>query len=143
MNNDASQKKKTILIVVAAVVSLVVIVTLLRSVLSSSTPSREQIGLFPLSMEDENGDTWVLNLAKGQSLSGFEDSSEKPGPPLMVRTDVQAAGRQLSIGLIIEGQAGESYQPGVMKNGSIVPPPSFKVTDESGKVVGSGQFHYG
>lgn len=143
MNTDPSQKKKIILIAVVAVVSLVVVGALLRSLLSSSTPSRQEFGLAALSAEDANGDTWVLDLAKGQSVSGLRDDNARPGPPLLVRTDVQARGLDLSIGLLVEGQAGESYQPGAMKNGSIVPPPRFKVIDESGKVMGSGQFKYG
>jgi hypothetical protein len=143
MNDDPSQKKKTILIVIAAAVAIVLVGALLRSLLSSEPSSRQEFGLTALSMAAENGDTWVLDLAKGQSVSGLKNSNAKPGPPLSVKTDVQARGRELSIGLLIEGQAGESYQPGALKNGSRVPPPAFKVIDESGKVLVAGQFHYG
>jgi hypothetical protein len=94
-------------------------------------------------MTDENGDKWVLDPVKGQSLSRFKDSSPKPGPPLLVKTDVQTKGRSISIGLVIEGQAGEVYQPGATKNGSRVPAPKFRIIDGSGKVVGSGLFEYG
>lgn len=141
MNDDPSQKKK--IIVAVAVVSLVVVGVLLRSLFSSAPASRQEFGLTALSMAAENGDTWVLDLAKGQSVSGLKNKNAKPGPPLLVKTDVQAVGLDLSIGLLVEGQAGESYQPGAMKNGSRVPAPTFNVIDESGKVMGRGQFHYG
>ena len=143
MNSDPAQKKKIILIVAAAAVAIVLVSVLLRSLLSSEPASRQEFGLTALSMAAENGDTWVLDLAKGQSVSGLKNKNAKPGAPLLVKTDVQARGRELSIGLLIEGQAGESYQPGAMKNGSRVPPPTFKVIDESGKVLVNGQFHYG
>jgi hypothetical protein len=143
MSDDPSQKKKTILIVVAAAVAIVLVGALLRSLFSSAPTSRQEFGLTALSMAADNGDTWVLDLAKGQSVSGLKNRNTKPGPPLLVKTDVQAQGRELSIGLLVEGQAGESYQPGALKNGVRVPPPTFKVIDESGKVLAASQFHYG
>ena len=143
MINDSSVKKKTIIITAAAVVAVVVIGALLRGIFSSPASSRQQLGLSSLSTTDENGDKWVLDLAKGQSLAGLKDSSAKPGPPLLIKTDVQISGRDVSIGLIVEGQAGEKYAGGVQKNGQWQPAPAFNIVDEAGKVLTSGRFKYG
>ncbi|MGD8500269.1 MAG: hypothetical protein PVJ86_06460 [Phycisphaerales bacterium] len=139
MISSPSRKKKTILIVSA----VVVIGVLLQGLLSSSRSSRRKLGLPSLSTTDENGNKWVLDPVKGQSVSRFKDSSAKPGPPLLAKADVQTRGRVVSIGLVVKGQAGEAYQPGIIRNGSRVPAPEFKIIDESGKVVGSGRFEYG
>jgi len=143
MINNSSEKKKTAVIVAGAVVAVVVIVVLLRGIFSSPASSRQEIGLTSLSKTDENGDKWVLDLAKGQSLSGLRDSSAKTGPPLLIKTDVQIKGRNVSIGLIVEGQAGEKYAGGVQKNGQWQQPPAFNIVNEAGKVLTSGRFKYG
>ena len=143
MINNSSEKKRTIVIVSVAVVAVVVIGALLRSIFSSPASSRQQLGLSSLSTTDENGDKWVLDLAKGQSLSGLKDSNAKPGPPLLVKTDVQINGRDVSIGLIVEGQAGEKYAGGVQKNGQWQQAPAFNIVSEAGKVLTSGRFKYG
>ena len=143
MIDDPSEKKKIIVIVSTAVVAIVVIGALLRGIFSSPASSRQQLGLSSLSTTDENGDKWVLDLVKGQSLAGLKDSSAKPGPPLLVKTDVQISGRDVSIGLIVEGQAGEKYAGGVQKNGQWQPAPDFNIVDEAGKVLTSGRFKYG
>lgn len=143
MINNPSEKKKIIVIASAAVVALVVIGALLRSIFSSPASSRKQLGLFSLSTTDENGDKWILVLTKGQSPSGLKDSNAKPGPPLLVKTDVQISGRDVSIGLNIEGQAGEKYAGGVQKNGQWQPAPAFNIVSEAGKVLTSGRFKYG
>ena len=83
----------------------------------------------------------MLGLASGPP-QGFQNG-EKPGVPLSVKADVQGGAQQKTIGLIIEGAAGEVYQPGVTKNGAVSPPPKFTVLDESGATIGSGSFEYG
>ena len=143
MINNTSEKKKTVLIVSAVVVAVVVIGALLRGIFSSPASSRQQLGLSSLSTTDENGDKWVLDMVKGQSLSSLKDSSAKTGPPLLVKTDVQISGRDVSIGLIVEGQAGEKYAGGVQKNGQWQPAPAFNIVSEAGKVLTSGRFKYG
>jgi hypothetical protein len=143
MISSPSGRKKTVLIVCAVVASVVVIGALFQGLLSSSRLSWQKLGLSSLSMTDGNGHKWVLDPVKGQSRSRIKDSSAKPGPPLLVKADVQTMGRVVSIGLVVEGQAGEVYQPGIIRNGSRVPAPGFKIIDESGKVVGSGRFEYG
>jgi len=142
MNNNPSENKKIIVIISIAVVSVVGIGALLRGVFSSPKTSRRQMGLSALSMTDANGDKWVLDLAKGQSASGLKDGA-KPGPPLLVKTDVQIRGRNVSIGLIVEGQAGEKYAGGVQKNKRWQPAPGFKIVNEAGKTLTTGRFKYG
>jgi hypothetical protein len=142
MVNNASGNKKIIVIATTAVVSVVVIGALLRGVFSSSKTPRQQMGLSALSMTDTNGDKWVLDLAKGQSASGLKDGA-KPGPPLLVKTDVQISGRNVSIGLIVEGQAGEKYAGGVQKNNQWQPAPGFKIVNEVGKTLTTSRFKYG
>jgi len=131
------------MIVAAAVLAVVVIGALLRGIFSSPASSRQEIGLTSLSVTDDNGDKWVLDLAKGQSLAGLKDSSAKPGPPLLVKTDVQISSSDVSIGLIVEGQAGEKYAGGVQKNGQWQQAPAFSIVDEAGKTLTSGRFKYG
>jgi len=142
MISNYSQKTKIVFIVSVAA-SLVVIGALFRSVLSTSTPTRQQVGLYALSVTDENGDKWVLDLAKGQSVSSLNNSSIKPGQPLLIRTDIQTTGRDVSLGLIVEGQAGEKYAGGAQKNGRWQPPPRFKIMDEAGNTLTTGTFKYG
>ena len=143
MTGIPSEKKKIIAIVSAAVVAIVVIGALLRGIFSSPASSRQQLGLSSLSTTDENGVKWVLDLVKGQSLSSLKDSSAKTGPPLLVKTDVQISGHDVSIGLIVEGQAGEKYAGGVQKNGQWQQAPAFNIVNEAGKVLTSGRFKYG
>jgi hypothetical protein len=140
---ESSQKTKIVLIgSVAAALALVIGVSL-RSCRVSSTSYQRQLGLSSLSVTDENGDKWVLELAKGQALSGLKSSGAKPGPPLVVKTDVQTGGLEVSIGLVVEGQAGEKYVGGVKKNERWQPPPRFKIVDKAGKVLTTGLFKYG
>jgi len=138
--NDSTGKRKIVLVASAVLVSILAGRTLLRGFFSSDS---SRSGLPSLSVTDENGDKWVLDLAKGQSLSGIKSSDKKPGPPLLIRTDVQMSGRNASIGLVIEGQAGEKYAGGARKNGRWLPPPRFKILDEAGKTLTNGVFKYG
>ena len=138
-----SQKTKIVLIVSVAAVLIVVAGVSFRSCRLSSASPRQQLGLSSLSITDENGDKWVLDLAKGQSLSLFKGSGSKTGPPLVVKTDVQTEGSEVSIGLVVEGQAGEKYVGGLKKNEQWQPPPRFKIIDKAGKVLATGVFKYG
>jgi hypothetical protein len=103
-----------------------------------------------LSKTDDKGDVWTLSgsastgklkafdIAEGQTLA------TKAGPPLVVRTSADNMGaRAVSIGVDVTGQAGEKYTPGVAKNGAAEPPPTLRILDESGKVLGAGSFQYG
>ena len=141
MADNPAQKKKVVLLASGVVVLVVVVGVLLSGFFSE--PSREELGLGSQSASDQNGDKWVLDLIKGQPVSSFADSSAKPGPPLLVKTDVQISGRDVSIGLIVQGQAGETYVPGVQKNGQWQPEPGLKILDEAGKILATGKFKYG
>ena len=106
-----------------------------------SPESTQQIVFSSLAVTDSSGDNWTLGLAGVPPQA--RDSGTKPGAPLSVKADVQGYGQSISIGLIIEGQAGEVYEPGAAKNGRRRPAPKFEVLDESGTVLGSGSFEYG
>jgi hypothetical protein len=141
MVDNPAQRKKIVLLASGAVALVVVAGALLWG--SFSSPSREELGLGSQSATDRNGDKWVLDLIKGQPVSSFADSSAKPGPPLLIKTDVQISGRDVSIGLIVEGQAGEKYVPGAQMNGQWQPEPGLKIIDEAGKILATDKFKYG
>jgi hypothetical protein len=143
MTENPTRKRKIILVAIAIFVCVVAAGSLLRVFFFSSASSREKLGLSAQSITDENGDKWVLDLAKGQTTSSIKNSDAKPGPPLIVKTDVQTSGREVSIGLVVEGRAGEKYIGGVKKNGRLQLPPSFQIVDEAGKTLLSGAFKYG
>jgi len=142
MIDDPSVKKK-IIVIASAVFAIILIGVLVHGIFSSPASSRQQLGLSSLSITDENSDKWVLDLVKGQSISSLKDSTAKTGPPLLVKTDVQIKGHDVSIGLVVEGQAGEKYVGGVQKNGQWQPPPEFNIVNEAGKVLTSDRFKYG
>jgi hypothetical protein len=105
--------------------------------------SRSSSGLSPLTATDKNGDKWVLDLASTPYLPAAGDSIAKIGQPLLIKTDVQIAGRDVSIALILEGQGGETYVPGAQKNGQRLPSPGFRILDEAGKTLAADTFQYG
>jgi hypothetical protein len=140
MTDNSTQKRKIILIVLAILVTVVAFGTLRRAFFFSTS---SMFGLSSLSMADENGDKWVLDPAKGQSFSSVKGSDKEPGPPLLIKTDVRVSRGTASIGLIVEGQAGEKYTGGARKNGRLQPPPRLTIVDEAGKTLATGAFKYG
>lgn len=78
-----------------------------------------------------------INVEKGQT------AVLKPGPPILVKTDVRSRRPISSIGLSFIGQAGEHYSPRVRTGRGTLPAPSVKIVDESGKVLASGKFRFG
>lgn len=94
-------------------------------------------------LTDTSGDKWSLELLKGQSGRVFEDTGKRPGPPLLVKPTGNMRGSTIEVGLTMEGQVGEKYVPGAIKNGQWVDPPKFELVSESGKILASGQFEYG
>ena len=94
-------------------------------------------------MTDPSGDKWSLELLKGQSGRVFDAEGKKPGPPLVVKPSAEFRGSSIEVGVTMEGQAGEKYVPGAIKNGQWVDPPKFQLVSEGGKVLASGQFEYG
>jgi len=72
-----------------------------------------------------------------------DPNGPKAGPPILVKTDVVRAGPAVSIGLILEGQTGEHYQPVVKKNGNALSAPTVRIVNEAGQVIAQGSFQYG
>jgi len=129
-----------------AVLLLILILLFLRNPVPQSrqagfVPGRESSS--PVSRTDANGVAWALDQAGGALVSPQPDAPQ-PGPPIVVRTDVQRAGpREVSIGLILEGQAGEPYRPVIKKNGQATAAPALRIVNETGQVVAQGNFAYG
>jgi hypothetical protein len=91
---------------------------------------------------DGRGDIWQLNVASTPQRASADPNGPKPGPPILVKTDVRRVGSQVSIGLVLEGQAGERYRP-VTKNGRTVAAPRLRIVNEAGQEIGNGRFAYG
>ncbi|MBE0536080.1 MAG: hypothetical protein IH624_10465 [Phycisphaerae bacterium] len=102
-------------------------------------PSLKKLGA--PEMRTADGDLWTLQLMKGQSSVVVRDS--KSGPPLFIRTEAQAYGNRVTVGVHLEGQAGEKYVPGALKNGAWEPAPRFQLVGENGQVLAAGHFEYG
>ena len=96
-----------------------------------------------LTAKDSLGNKWVLEPIKGQPMSKFAKSGSKPGEPVIITTDVKIEGRDVSIGLLVSGQAGEKYVGGAVKDDIRQPAPTFKIVDEGKNVLESGAFEYG
>jgi hypothetical protein len=94
-------------------------------------------------LTDTSGDKWSLELLKGQSGRVLEDEGKRPGPPLLLKPTGNMRGSTIEVGLTMEGQVGEKYVPGAIKNGQWVDPPKFELVSEKGKILASGQFEYG
>ncbi len=163
MEDNGPQGMKVPLIVIGVAVLVVAVGIVVRSGNSPSSPpapepvpalapepapvamqaseASPEITFSSLASTDDQGDRWTLGLAGVPPQ--MREGATGPGVPLSVKADVQGYGQSVSIGLIIEGQAGEVYEPGAAKNGRKRPAPTFKVFDETGKVLGSGSFEYG
>jgi len=139
MAKNPNQMKVAILVV--AVAALVVAGGILLR--TSRSPSIPASGPSSLTATDKNGDQWFLEMASLPFRATSDDGSTKAGTPLLIKTDVQIVGRDVSIGLIIEGQAGETYVPGAQKNGERRPSPGLKILDEAGKTLAADTFQYG
>ncbi len=83
------------------------------------------------------GELAKINVKKNQT------TVLKPGPPFLVKTSVRRRGQNLSIGLLVIGQAGEHYIARVRTRRGSLPPPGLKIVDESGKVLVSDKFQFG
>jgi len=129
------------------IISVICLVLVLAGVMKlfSSVSSLGGMGgtVESLGAKDRQGNNWVLEPIKGQPMSKFAKSSSKPGEPLTVAADVEIEGREVSIGLVVAGQAGEKYVGGAIKNNVRQPAPTFEIIDENKKVLESGAFEYG
>jgi alkylated DNA repair dioxygenase AlkB len=96
-----------------------------------------------LSRTDANGVAWSLDQV-GESAVATEPDRPKAGPPILVQANVQrVADREMSIGLALQGQAGEQYRPVVKKNGTPLAAPKLRILNEAGEVITQGSFQYG
>jgi hypothetical protein len=141
--------KRTDLLRAAGLVGLLVI--LLFLFLKNPVPvSKPGVSVLPaggqsssVSQTDANGVAWALDQAGGALLS-TEPNGSKAGPPILVKADVQKVGeREMSIGLVLEGQAGEQYRPVVKKNGTPISAPRLRIVNEAGQVIAQDSFQYG
>ena len=108
------------------------------------------ISSFKLSEKESGGDQldFKATVSNSGGLGSFEikpgqTTSMALGPPYKIVTAMDRSGENISLSFLLVGKAGESYLPGAEKDGEMVPEPTFKVFDESGKVVHTGQFEYG
>lgn len=128
-----------------AVLLIILLVLFLKNPVprSSQRGSPAADGQSSVSRTDANGVAWTVDQAGG-TLLATEPNAPKAGPPIVVKTDVQKVGdREMSIGLLLEGQAGEQYRPVVKKNGSPISAPRLRIVNEAGQVVTQGDFQYG
>lgn len=140
--------KTYIILTVGVVLAIVLIVALVgttpreaRQPQPAVSPGVQQSSL--LRKTDDKGDTWALELAGGQPFAAGS-TAVQAGPPIVVRTDAYRVNeRETSIGLVLQGQAGETYRPGITRNGTRLSAPAFRIVNEAGQVVAQGNFNYG
>lgn len=134
-------------VVVAAVgvAAAVLLILVFSRLLRSSGPSvQDELGLQSLVATDRSGAKWVIEPTAAQPFARLRESHIEPGLPLTVRTDMRRDSTdRVSVGLIIEGRAGERYSPQISKNGERLPAPEFTVVDEAGQEAFKGRFKYG
>ncbi|MHC4323425.1 MAG: hypothetical protein ACYSUX_04035 [Planctomycetota bacterium] len=142
---DLTSRRGIIVLIGIAAAAIVLIVGLLMLLPGRSSPSDvPKATLSALSATDEIGSKWTLELVKGQPLSLISKSNKKPGPPLLVKTNVRKiSNSRYSIGITVEGQAGEKYIGGAVKNGKREPEPQFVIVDEKTRILAKGKFEYG
>ena len=143
----SSRRAKVFLFCIASGIIIIIggMLLLFRGQSSSSPSSSELRETFSaLSVTDESGNKWNLDMVKGQRFAGMSKNDKKPGPPLLVSTNTMKINdRQVSIGIEVMGQAGEKYIGGAVKNGKREPEPQFKIVDEKARILASGKFEYG
>jgi len=114
---------------------------------SGTRPTRVQQSAPPLQKTDKDGNTWALVPAGGQSFTSpvsTDPNGAKSGPAVIVKTDVRRqSDREVLIGLVLAGPAGEAFRPGVTKNGARQPAPAFRIVNEAGQVLVQDSFSYG
>jgi hypothetical protein len=139
-----SSRRGLIILFTIAVAALVVITGLFWLSGRFLSPIPQKAHLSALSAVDEIGYKWTLDLIRGQPLSRISKSNKKAGPPLLVRTNVRKISNdQYSIGITVEGQAGEKYIGGAVKNGKREPEPEFIILNEESRILNKGKFEYG
>jgi hypothetical protein len=137
----SSRKTKIIISVCIGVVAIFLIGQMFRG--PSKRITKKSLRLRSLTQKDINGDVWTLSLVSGQPTPKKAVDGSKPGAPITVTPDVKSTRNMLSIGIDAEGQGGEKYVAAAIKNGNWPAPPTFKVVNEAGKIIGEGRFKYG
>ncbi|MBN2180800.1 MAG: hypothetical protein JW715_02710 [Sedimentisphaerales bacterium] len=143
---DMSIKTKVLLAGFAAVLIILsgILIFQNRAQSPSSTLPQRIATLSSLSITDANGLAWSLEPVRGQPLASINQSGKKPGPPLLIKTNtINISNQTISIGLTLEGRAGEKYIAGATKGKSRQPEPIFRILDENGKTLATGKFEYG
>ena len=107
---------------------------------TAASGSDERFEKGSLKRTDNVGRVWALQEAGGASPLSFR----KPGSPITVKTRVQRVNSgMVSVELVLEGAAGETYRPIAQKNSSASPAPWVRIIDRQGTVIDEAQFAYG
>jgi len=139
--DDGVARKR--IIIVGAVTLTIVAMVCAKLFWPSPSGGAEGVKLVAPTTQDANGDTWSLQLLKGQAAETIARAGVEPGPPLLIIPEAEAYGRTVVVSVTVKGQAGEKYVPGVKKNGQWLPAPAFRLISDKGKVIGAGRFKYG
>ena len=122
----------------------ILLVVILWRVSRPSPSVYDELGLSSLRATDTRGDRWTLAPMAGQPFARLRESQAEFGPPLVVRPDVRRQSAEaVSIGLTIEGRAGERYNPDIRRNDTQLPAPEFTIVNEMGNTLFKGKFEYG
>ncbi|HNS19321.1 MAG TPA: hypothetical protein PKH24_02425 [Sedimentisphaerales bacterium] len=99
--------------------------------------------------EVDHGDRWAFSMTSPGQLKDFKikpgrTTRLKIGPPFQARGSLRRYPHNpdVTVGVNLEGQAGEWYSAVVTKNEKNVPEPSFRILNGAQQVVQSGQFAY-
>jgi len=103
-----------------------------------------------LVQKDASGAEWKLQASRpaGQ-LANFTVPADgtltlEGGPPLVAKVTARKRGKGVQyLTLALQGRAGESYTPGVMKGNQRGTPPTFEIVSDENKVLQTGTFEYG
>jgi len=122
---------------------------------SSHGPLRVRTGVYKLghtviTAKGDKGQRWTIKCSSGpkenlERITVEEEQSTiiKLGPPFKVKTDMERKGQDVSIGISIVDHFGIHWSPRITTGKDTLPPPRFKIVNESGKILTSGKFEYG
>jgi len=103
-----------------------------------------------LTRTDAAGVKWTLHGGSGDvKLGKFEirpgeTLAAQGGPPMVVNVKAEPPrDGVVRLEFVLLSRGGEAYSPGALKDGRRVPPPKFRILDDSGKVLAQGNFEYG
>jgi hypothetical protein len=103
-----------------------------------------------LTRTDAAGVRWTLRGGSGDGTFGKfeirpgETLTAQGGPPMVINVMAEPPkDGVVRLGFVLLSRDGEAYSPGAEKTGQRLPPPKFKILNESGKVLAQGNFEYG